>query len=387
MNINWNEALRDVMPEVIEWRRWLHRHPEVSGQEAGTREYLESRLTEMDIPFTCVSDCYGLVATLDNGGGACVAIRADMDALPVTEATGLSFASEHPGVMHACGHDTHMAMALGSARWFSTHRDSWKGTIKWLFEPQEETVGGGKHMVEEGCMEHPTVDCVIGQHVNPSLPVGTFFSRPGSVSGSSDELYLTVHGKGCHGAYPHAGVDAIVITAQIISALQSLVSRTISPFTPAVITFGTIQGGRANNVVADEVRLTGTLRTLTVETRKELQDKMKKLCCSIAEGMGGTAELTIRPSYGAVTNDAHYYAIVEKAAREICPEVITREAPSLGVESFCYFEDHTPGVYYDLGSGVSTALHSSTMVIDEGVLETGIAMQCAAVLGILEEKE
>lgn len=385
--MDWLKETACVLPSVTAWRHDLHRHPELSGQEAWTKQYIIDRLTEMGIEIHLFEGCHGVMGVLRNGEGPCIAVRADMDALPITEDTGLDYASEQPGVMHACGHDAHMALALGSALWFSTHLDAWQGTVKWLFEPEEETVGGGSRMVAQGCMENPDVSCVIGQHMNPRYPAGDFFSRSGCVSGASDELLLTVRGKSCHGAYPESGVDAIVIASQVITALQSLVSRTISPFEPVALTFGTIQGGTANNIVCGEVRLTGTLRTLREPIRRDLHRRMRALCNGIAEGMGGEAQLVINPSYGAVYNDDAYYAVIEREARSLLgsERVITREAPSLGVESFCYFLDHTKGVYYDIGSGIGTALHTSTFRVDEETMKEGVALQCAAILALLKE--
>lgn len=385
---DWQGELQAVMEKVTDYRRHLHRHPELSGQETETQRYLQTQLAQMGIPCETFVGCHAVMGVLRNGEGRCVAIRADMDALPVTEPEGaVPFASENQGVMHACGHDVHMALALGSALYLSQHREKWRGTVKWLFEPAEETVGGGQWMVAQGCMEHPTVDCVIGQHVNPRYEAGTFFAKSGFVSGASDELHLTICGRSCHGAYPESGVDAIVIAAQVITALQSLVSRTISPFDPAVLTLGTIEGGRANNIVCDEVKLTGTLRTLSHTTRQALQQRMKEVAEGVAAAMGGTAAWDIRPGYGAVYNDDTYYARVERCAVELlgAERVVRRSTPSLGVESFCYFLDHTPGVYYDIGSGIGTALHTPTFHVDEAVLLPGVALQCAAVLELLKE--
>lgn len=385
---DWQTTLQDVMPSVLAWRRHLHQHPERSGHEENTQRFIADRLTEMGIPVRTFEGCHAVMGVLDNGEGRCIAIRADMDALPVTEADeGCPFRSENPGIMHACGHDVHMALALGSAMWLSQNRDRWRGTVKWLFEPQEETVGGGKWMVQQGCMENPTVNCVIGQHVNPRYPAGTFFAKAGFVSGASDDLHLTVRGRSCHGAYPESGVDAILIAAQIITALQSLVSRTISPFDPAVLTLGTIEGGQANNIVCGEVRIRGTLRTLSDRTRREMQTRMQQVAGGIAAAMGGEAVWDIRPSYGAVYNDDGYYGRIERCAAELLGEerIVRRETPSLGVESFCYFLDHTPGVYYDIGSGVGTALHTPTFHVDEAVLLPGVALQCASVLALLNQ--
>lgn len=384
----WQECLRNVMPQVVNVRRWLHQHPELSGREVNTRQMVIRELEALGVEVHTFQDCYGVMGILHNGEGRCVAIRADMDALPVDEPAGLPFASENAGVMHACGHDVHTALALGSAMWLSQNKDKWQGTVKFFFEPAEESFGGSCLMVEQGCLENPRVDCVIGQHVNPRYEAGTFFAKPAYVSGSSDELRLKITGKSCHGAYPEAGVDAIVIAGQVVSALQTLVSRTISPFENAVISIGTIQGGTANNIVCSEVNMVGTMRTLSVETRAALKQRIASVVKGVAQAMGGDGEVTINPGYGAVYNDDGYYARIEHIAKDLMGEdkVVRREAPSLGVESFCYFLKDTPGVYYDLGSGIGTALHTATFVVDEDCLLPGVAMQCASVLELLKEE-
>lgn len=384
----WEKELAQVMPEVIALRRELHRHPEVGGEEAWTKAKIASVLQAIGAEVHEFADCNGLMGILRNGEGRCIAVRADMDALPVKENTGLDFASETEGKMHACGHDAHMALAIGSCMWLSRNRDKWQGTVKYLFEPAEETFGGGQLMTAQGCMENPTVDCVIGQHMNPRYAPGAMFAKAGFVSGSSDELCIHIHGKNAHGAYPEAGVDAIVIAANVVNALQTLVSRTLSPFDPAVVTIGEIHGGTANNIICGEVFLHGTMRTLSPETRAKLKDEIVRTCQGIAQGMGGSCDVAINPGYGAVYNDDGYYARIEKAAREIIGQelIVTREAPSLGVESFCYFVEKTPGVYYDLGCGVGTALHTDTFKVDEDCLLPGVALQCAAVLELLKEE-
>ena len=385
---DWQAQLKDILPKVIEQRRAMHRYPELGGCEVETQKRILAALHELNIETHTFKDCYGVMGVLRNGPGRCVAIRADMDALPVTEETGLPFASEVAGVMHACGHDAHMALALGSAMWLSQHRDQWRGTVKWLFEPAEETFGGARLMAEQGCMDG--VDAVIGQHMNPRYAAGTFFAKPGYVSGSSHQIALTVTGKSCHGAYPEAGTDAIVIAAQVITALQALVSRSISPFDPAVLTLGTVQGGTANNIVCGEVKLTGTLRTLSRETCENLKARIIMTAQGVSRAMGGDAAVTIVPGYGAVYNDDHCYAVIENLARELLGEekIVRREAASLGVESFCYFAERAPGVYYDIGSGVGTALHTPTFTVDEECLLPGVALQCASVMALLaEDKE
>ena len=387
MNLEaWGQELATVMPFVLEARRALHRHPEVGGEEQWTRDYLEKALGDMGIPTRRFEGTCGVLAQIAGAQpGPCLAIRADIDALPVEEETGLPFASEIPGRMHACGHDAHMALALGTAMYLSSHRDRWAGTVKFFFEAEEETRGGAQFMVEQGCLEHPRVDWVIGQHMNPRYPAGTFFAKPGFVSGASDEVCLRILGHSCHGAYPESGTDAIVIAAQVITALQTLVSRNISPLDSAVLTLGTVQGGKASNIICDEVRCRGTLRTLSEKTRAMLKCRIPQLAAGIAQGMGGDAEVRIQPGYGAVYNDDALYARIETLAQEMLgPEaVVRREAPSLGVESFGYFQKDTPGVYYDLGSGVGTALHTGTFKVDETCLLPGVALQCATAMMLL----
>ncbi len=387
MNLKmWQEELREILPQIRAYYRDFHQHPELSGQEVRTADIIASVLTSLGVEVTRFEGCHGLMGTLRNGEGKCVAIRADMDALPVTEASHIDCPSTVEGVMHACGHDVHMALALGSCLWLSQNRDKWSGTVKWLFEPAEETIGGGKMMVEQGCMENPHVDVVIGQHVNPNFEAGKVYTKPGYVSGASDELFITVTGRSCHGAYPEKGVDAIVIAAQIVTALQSLVSRRCSPFDPAVVTIGTISGGTANNIICGEVKMHGTIRTLSPKTREMLRYAVMETVSGIATGMGGEAEATIRPSYGAVFNHEGYHAIVESTVKELLGEdaLILRQQPSLGVESFCYFVEKTPGVYYDIGCGVGTALHTPTFCASEDCLLPGIALQCANVLALLK---
>ncbi len=383
---DWAVALADVMPFVTEIRRRLHRHPEVGGEEVWTRALLEETLHGFGLETQRFEDTCCIMTTIEGTRpGKCVAIRADIDGLPIQEETGLPFASEIPGRMHACGHDAHMALALGTAKYLASHREKFAGVVKFFFEAEEETRGGAMLMAQQGCLEHPKVDWVIGQHMNPRYDAGVFYAKSGFVSGASDEVALTITGKSCHGAYPESGVDAIVIAAQVVTALQTMVSRTISPLDSAVLTLGTIQGGKACNIICGEVKLTGTLRTLSDKTRVQLKERIACLAKGVAQGMGGNAEVVITPGYGAVYNDDALYARMEPLAASLLGEdkIVRRDMPSLGVESFGYFQKDTPGVYYDLGSGIGTALHTSTFRVDEACLLPGVAMQCATVLMLL----
>ncbi len=383
----WRVSLDDILPEIIALRRELHMHPELGGAEEQTRALIVRAMQKTQAELSFFDDCFGVMAILRNGDGPCIAIRADMDALPLDEKAKSECCSCVPGVMHACGHDVHMALAIGTAYWLDRNHDQWHGTVKLLFEPAEETFGGSQLMVAQGCLNHPKVDCVIGQHVNPHYAAGAFFSMPGYVSGSSDKLVLTVNGKRSHGAYPEGGVDAIVIAAQVVTALQSLVSRSISPFEPAVITFGTVNGGTANNIICDQVTLVGTLRTLSADTRAFLRSRITETAEGIASAMGGSANVEIEAGYGAVYNHDVYHQLAESCARALVGDdlVIRRKQASLGVESFCYFVQDTPGVFYDLGCGVGTALHTDTFQINEACLLPGIAMQCETALAIMKE--
>ncbi len=378
---------QEIAPWIVAARRELHMHPELGGQEAYTQRYLENMLEELGIAHTAYPGQHAVVGLIEGTfPGKTVGLRADMDALPVNETTGLPFASMTPGKMHACGHDAHMAIALGAARILLENRDRLHGKVKLLFEPAEETTGGAREMVAAGCMENPHVDAVFGLHMSPDQPSGVVFSRPGPMSGASDDIQITVRGRGCHGAYPERGTDAIVIAAQIITALQTLTSRNISPLDSAVVSLGRIEGGTARNVICDRVGIEGTLRTLRKETRKLLKERLLSLPGSVAEAMGGAAEVALKDAYGPVYNDEALHGRLLHLAAELFGQdkIVPRPAPSLGVESFGFFLAKTPGVYYDLGCGVGSALHTGDFMVEESCLPAGSALQAAMVMDFLK---
>ena len=377
----------EIAPWIVEARRTLHMHPELGGGEENTQRFLLSKLQELGIETYTYPGQHAVVGIIPGTfPGKTIALRADMDALPVVEKTGLPFASRIPGRMHACGHDAHMAIALGAAKLLMEHRDKLHGQVKLLFEPAEETTGGAKDMVAAGCMENPHVDAVIGLHMLPDQPAGTVFTKPGCVSGASDDIRIKVYGTGCHGAYPERGVDAIVIAAQIILALQTLVSRSISPLDSAVVSLGMISGGTARNVVCDKVEIGGTLRSLKKETRALLREKLLSLPADIAKAMGGSAEVVLKDGYGAVYNDEALHGRLLHLAGEMLgrEKIVHRPYPSLGVESFSFFVENTPGVYYDLGCGVGSALHTCDFYVDEACLPVGSALQAAMAMDFLK---
>ena len=285
----------DIRPWLVEIRRSIHRHPELGLEEERTADFIGAKLEEMGVEYQRTGTAIvGLVRGAKPG--KTVALRADIDALPIREETGAEYASARDGIMHACGHDAHTTILLGAARWFAERRAGLSGTIKLLLQPAEETVGGAETMIKNGCMENPHVDYVLGLHVMPYLPVGRIETKKGALNGSSTELDFTVRGTSCHAAYPEVGIDAIMIAAHVITALHSLVSRFVSPLDAAVLTIGTINGGTVSNVIANEVTMKSTLRTTSDATRDMLVDKARAIVQSIPASFGGSGSVDV--SYG-----------------------------------------------------------------------------------------
>ena len=361
--------------------RHLHRNPELGGHEAQTQSYLSDKLEELGIPVTVYEGQHALVGLIQGAyPGVTAAVRAEMDALPIMERTGLSYASAYPGIMHACGHDAHMAIVLGAARLLMEDRHNMRGNVKLLFEPDEEVIGGGKDMVAAGCLENPHVAGVLSLHMNPAFDTGVVYSKAGPVSGMSTDIHITVTGKSCHAAYPERGVDAVLIAAQIIVSLQTIVSRSVSPFDNAVLSMGEIHGGTASNIVCGSVLLHGTLRVLYPEQEACLREKITVMCRSVASAFGGTADVAFASGYRSVCNDPVLHGYLERRAGTL----ITRPAPSLGVESFCFFINNIPGLHYDLGCGIGSPIHTDTFQIDETVLMTGARLQAQLLNDILD---
>ncbi len=357
-------------------RRHLHAHPELSFEEHETVAYVASRLKEMGIPYREVAGT-GLVAEVTGDAGATIALRADLDALPIQEANDITYRSTNPGVMHACGHDVHTASLLGAARILHKVKDSLSGTVRLLFQPGEEKLpGGATLMIRDGALQNPEPKAIFGQHVHPPLPAGTVGFRPGIYMASTDELFLTIRGRGGHGAMPHQGVDPIVITAQVITALQQLVSRESDPTLPVVLTFGKIESeGGATNVIPNAVRLEGTLRTLDEDWRKELHQRLKRTAEGIATALGGRAELRIDHGYPFLKNDEPLTHWAQHAARELLGEDKVVDLPiRMTGEDFAFYTHHLPACFYRLGVGSSAAVHTDTFNVDEDCLVTGSSL-------------
>lgn len=385
-----DQQLRQLVNAEKDWiiamRRKLHRIPESGFKEFKTQQAIMDALDEIGVPYT--TERTWVIGLIEGAyPGETVAIRADMDALPLTEPEGCPFRSEHNGMMHACGHDAHVAMALGAAKVLSGLRAQLHGKVKLLFQPAEETDGGAEPMVKAGAMENPHVDRVYGLHVMPHLPVGKVETRAGTLNASTDEIKLTILGKAGHGAYPEQGTDAIVCAAQVITTLQSVVSRNVSPLQSAVLTIGMIEGGTAQNIICDKVRMRGTLRTANAELRAMMKQRIAQIAENTAAAMGCTAQVEIIPGYAALVNNAEEAARVKRVAGRLfgTENVVDRPAPSMGGEDFSFFSDCAPGAFFHVGC-VSPAwmpappLHSRDFRIDENCLTIGTLMHVALVL-------
>lgn len=383
--------VRAVVDEAISMRRYLHRHPELSGAEENTRAYICERLKKWEIPYRICPTNKGIVADV-GVGEPCIALRADIDALPIEEKTGLPYASEHPGVMHACGHDIHTAILLTVGKVLKNREDSLKGTVRLLFQPAEETTGGAADMIADGCLENPKVSAVLGLHVAPTLPVGKAEFCVGTMNAAVTDFILKVQGKGCHGAHPEQGVDAIVAAAQVVTALQSIVSRSIAPTTPGVVTIGTIQGGTKENIVADQVTMTGTIRALEPVTQERLKAAVKRLAENTAEAYGAKAEICMEDVCPALINNDDLLKDVTAMATDLLgPEnVVQMSAPSLGADDFAFFSDAVPGCFFDIGTlgevKDGQVLHSAAYAPDERCMEVGILLMVGGVMRFLERR-
>ena len=377
------EAQKDWMVDV---RRRLHRIPEKGFAEVKTQQVIMETLDALGIPYT--TERTWVVGVIEGRlPGEVVALRADMDALPLEEPEGLPFRSEHPGMMHACGHDAHMTMVLGAAKVLMGMRDRLPGTVKLLFQPAEETDGGAEPMVQRGVMENPHVDRVYGLHVQPYLPVGVIETRAGTLNASTDDVELTIHGRSSHGAYPESGADAIVCAAQVITSLQTLVSRNVSPLASAVLSLGMISGGTAGNIICDRVSLRGTLRTANGEIRAMMKRRIAEVASGVAAAMGCTAEVCITSGYAALVNDEAEAGRVMRVGARLLGEknVVRKAAPSMGGEDFSFFCERVPGAFFHLGcvkkeDMPAPLLHSRDFHLDEDCLTVGAMMHVALVL-------
>src|SRR5688572_26790109 len=385
---------KEYSQEVVGLRRHLHANPELSYQEYNTVKFVAQTLRSFGIEPTEGIATTGLVAEVrgKNPGKKTIALRADMDALPITEANEVSYKSKNNGVMHACGHDVHTSSLLGTAKILNEVKDQFEGTVRFLFQPGEEkNPGGASFMIRDGALKNPEPSSIIGQHVFPFLPAGKIGFREGMYMASSDELYLTVIGKGGHGAAPELAIDPIVIASHIIIALQQIISRNASPKQPTVLTIGKIAGGTTTNIIPDEVKIVGTFRAMNETWRAEGLKKIKKMAESIAEGMGGKCEVTISHGYPYLENNPDVTRRIKKAAEEyVGKENVVDIDITLGSEDFAFYSHVVPASFYRLGTrneakGITSYVHTPTFDIDEDALAIGPGLMAWMAVKELEQ--
>lgn len=366
--------------EVVEARRHLHENPELSYEEHNTVRFVKEKLESFGINIKEEVATTGLIAEIQgrNPGKKSIALRADMDALPITETSNVPYKSKVAGVMHACGHDVHTASLLGTAKILHSIRDQFEGTVRLLFQPGEEkTPGGASYMIRDGALKNPQPSGIIGQHVFPLLPVGKIGFREGMYMASCDEIYLKVIGKGGHAAAPDLAVDPILIASHIIIALQQVVSRNASPRQPTVLSFGNIVGKGATNIIPNEVNIAGTFRAMNEEWRASALEKIKKMAESIAEGMGGKCEVEISKGYPYLENNPELTRRIRSAAATyVGQENVVDIDITLAAEDFSYYSQVIPASFYRLGTanpakGITSYVHTPTFDIDEDALKIG----------------
>jgi amidohydrolase len=366
-----------TVARVLELRRAIHSRPELGFEERETAALIERELDSLGIEKRRLAGT-GVVGIIRGGRhGRVVALRADMDALPIDERTGLPFASKIAGAMHACGHDAHTAMLLGAARVMSERRDAFQGTVVLIFQPAEEGPGGAEPMIAQGVLDDPKVDAIAMLHVDVRLNAGTIGITPGPVNASADELHLTIHGRGGHGAYPHNAVDAIPAAAAVVTALQNIAARETDPLGAVVVTIGTIRGGYRNNVIADSVEMTGTLRAFDPNVRDALQSRVERIANGVAGAYNATAEVNVVRGYPPVVNDSGLAEEFTKYVREKTEIDVERPMPTMGGEDFAYFAQRTRGLQIRLGVrnesiGAIHSGHSPQFLIDEAALPVGV---------------
>lgn len=368
-----------LAPRLIEIRRHLHSHPELSGQEYQTAAYVAGVLSSHGVRVQEVIGKTGVVGEVQgkNSDRRWLAIRTDMDALPIQERTNLDYASSKQAIMHACGHDVHTTVGLGAAMVLSELSSQLSGDVRFLFQPAEEIAQGASWMVEAGVMADVTA--ILSLHVFPSIPAGSIGIRYGALTAAADDLEIIIHGESGHGARPHEAIDAIWIASQVITSLQQAISRTQNPLRPVVLTIGQINGGRAPNVIADRVQLVGTVRSLHPETRTHLPEWISQIVSSICQCYGARCEVNYRPGVPGVQNDANLSQLLQTSAEEAwgSDHVQVLTEPSLGAEDFSLYLEHAPGAMFRLGVGfkdraINYPLHHPLFEVNESAIVTGV---------------
>ena len=366
--------------EFIDIRRHLHAHPELSYQEFETSKFVQGKLAEFGIPFE-VKATTGVVGLIKGkkSESRIIALRADMDALPIKEENDIPYKSKNEGVMHACGHDVHTACLLGAAKILNELKEEWEGTVKLIFQPGEEkNPGGASLMIKDGVLENPKPQAILALHVNTILEVGQLSFRGGKVMASADEIYITVKGKGGHAASPHLTVDPILISSHLVIALQQLVSRNNNPFNPSVLSITSFNGGNTTNVIPNEVKLMGTFRAMDEEWRFKAHELIRKITTDLVSSMGGTVDLHIDVGYPCVMNNEKVNANARKKAEQYMgAKNVSETELRMGAEDFGYYAQQIPACFYRLGTmntakGITAGVHTPVFNIDESAIEIGM---------------
>ena len=372
--------IQNLQPDLVTWRRKLHQKPELGFEEHITARFIQQQLQAWKIPHQIEIAQTGIVATITSDKpGKVLAIRADMDALPIQEANQVSYCSQHEGKMHACGHDGHTAIALGTAYYLNQHRDRWQGTVKIIFQPAEEGPGGAKPMIEAGVLQNPDVDAIIGLHLWNNLPLGTVGVRPGALMAAVECFRATIFGKGGHGAMPDQTVDSIVVASQIVNALQTIVARNINPLDSAVVTVGEFHAGTALNVIADSANLSGTIRYFNPELESLIRNRLKDIISGICQMHDANYKLDHWQLYPPTINDPAIAELVRSVAVEVVetPVGVVPECQTMGGEDMSFFLNQVPGCYFFLGAanpakGLAYPHHHPRFDFDETALGMGV---------------
>ncbi|HBE16981.1 MAG TPA: amidohydrolase [Cyanobacteria bacterium UBA11149] len=372
--------IRTLHPQIVTWRRHLHQRPELGFQEQLTAEFVAKKLQEWGIEHQTGIAKTGIVATIvGNGKGPVLAIRADMDALPIQEENNVSYRSQHDGMMHACGHDGHIAIALGTAYYLSQHRHLFSGTVKIIFQPAEEGLGGAQPMIAEGVLENPDVDAIIGLHLWNNLPLGTVGVREGALMAAVECFKCTIFGKGGHGAMPHQTVDPIVVSAQIVNALQTIVSRNIDPIDSAVVTVGELHAGTAHNVIANTAKMSGTVRYFNPRMEGYFKERIEQVIAGVCQSQGASYNLEYWRLYPPTINNKQIARLVKSVASQVVetPAGIVVECQTMGGEDMSFFLDTVPGCYFFVGSAnpardLAYPHHHPRFDFDETALAMGV---------------
>jgi len=386
----YNEA-ESIKDELIKLRRDIHEHPELGFEEERTSKIIKDFLRTEGIEFYSVAKTgvCGIIKGKSDSNKT-IGVRADIDALPIIDKKKCSYKSKTTGRMHACGHDAHTAILLGTAKILNKNKHLFSGNVKLLFEPAEETTGGAPIMIREGVLENPRVDALIGLHVTEDVDCGKIRIKKDMVNAASNAFVIKIHGKGAHGAHPDNSIDPIVIASHLIISLQTIVSREVSPVNPSVITIGSIHGGTAENIIPEEVIIKGTIRTATKEDRIFVTERVKQVTNGICNTLRATADIVIEEGYPCLYNDSDMTDSVIESAKGVIgiDNIMEQLNPSMGVESFAYFANERPSAFYFLGTGnkikkTDMPAHGSYFDIDEDSISIGVALQCRIIADYL----